>query len=124
MELGAFSISLAIEDMGASRSFHSKLGFEIVGGDGETGTIMANQSHVIGLFHAMFETNILTFNPGWFGVGESLEGFTDVRELSAQLKAKGLEVTNDTTGGSSEGSASFTLIDPGGNVILVDQHVG
>jgi len=123
MELGAFSISLAVEDMGASRAFYAKLGFEMIGGDGESWTIMANESHVIGLFHAMFESNILTFNPGWEGVGEPLDGFTDIRELSVQLKAKGLELTNDTTGETPDGPASFTLIDPDGNVILIDQHV-
>jgi hypothetical protein len=95
----------------------------MVAGDGETWTIMANQSHVIGLFHGMFESNILTFNPGWVGVGESVDGFTDIRELGSQVRAKGLEPTSDTTGETPEGPASFTVTDPDGNVILFDQHV-
>ena len=123
MELGAFSISLAVKDMSVSRDFYSKLGFEMVAGDGETWTIMANQSNVIGLFHGMFESNILTFNPGWAGVGESIDGFTDIRELSIQVRAKGIEPTSDTTGETPEGPASFTITDPDGNVILFDQHV-
>ena len=123
MELGAFSISLAVEDMAASRDFYAKLGFEMVAGDGESWTIMANQSHAIGLFHEMFESNLLTFNPGWVGLGEPVDEFTDIRELSNQLTAKGLEPTSDTTGDTPSGPASFTITDPDGNTILIDQHV-
>jgi lactoylglutathione lyase len=123
VELGAFSISLTVENMAASRDFYSKLGFEMVAGDGETWTIMANQTHAIGLFHGMFESNILTFNPGWAGLGEPIDEFTDIRELRGRLKAKGLEPTSDTTGESPNGPASFTIIDPDGNTILIDQHV-
>lgn len=123
MHLGAFSISLTVENMAASRDFYSKLGFEMVAGDGETWTIMANQDHAIGLFHGMFESNILTFNPGWAGLGEPIDEFTDIRELSDQLKAKGLEPTSDTTGETPHGPASFTITDPDGNTILIDQHV-
>jgi catechol 2,3-dioxygenase-like lactoylglutathione lyase family enzyme len=123
MELGAFSVSLTVKNMAASRDFYSKLGFEMVGGDGESWTILANRSHVIGLFHGMFESNILTFNPGWVGVAEPVVEYTDVRELSSQLKAKGLEPTNDTTRETPAGPASFTLTDPDGNAILIDQHV-
>ncbi len=123
MDLGAFSVSLAVTDMVTSRKFYSRLGFEMVGGDGESWTIMANRSHVIGLFHGMFESNILTFNPGWVGVGEPVEEFTDVRELSRQLSASGIEPTNDTTGETPDGPASFMVTDPDGNVILIDQHV-
>ena len=123
MELGAFSISLAVKNMAVSREFYSKLGFEMVAGDGETWTIMANQSAVIGLFFGMFESNILTFNPGWVGLGESVDEFTDIRELSTQLKARGLEPTNDTSGETPDGPASFTITDPDGNTILIDQHV-
>lgn len=123
MELGAFSTSLAVKDMAASRAFYEKLGFAMVAGDGETWTIMANQSHVIGLFFGMFESNILTFNPGWVGVGEGLDEFTDIRELSSRLKEQGLEPTNDTTGDTPSGPASFTITDPDGNTILFDQHV-
>ncbi len=123
MELGAFSMSLAVEDMSASRAFYSKLGFEMIGGDGESWTIMANQNQVIGLFHGMIESNILTFNPGWVGLGEPVDEFTDIRELSVRLKAEGIEPTDDTTGETPSGPASFTIIDPDGNAILIDQHV-
>jgi catechol 2,3-dioxygenase-like lactoylglutathione lyase family enzyme len=123
MELGSFSVSLAVKNMAVSREFYSKLGFEMVAGDGETWTIMANQSAVIGLFHGMFESNILTFNPGWVGLGETVDKYTDIRELSEQLKARGLEPTNDTTGDTPRGPASLTITDPDGNTILLDQHV-
>lgn len=123
MELGAFSVSLAVKDMAASRAFYAKLGFEMFAGDGETWTIMANQTHVIGLFHGMFESNILTFNPGWAGRGEAVEEFTDIRVLSEQLKAEGLTLINDTTGDTPSGPASFSIVDPDGNAILLDQHV-
>ena len=123
MELGAFSISLAVKDMAASREFYSKLGFEMVGGDGEAWTILANGGHVIGLFHGMLEGNLLTFNPGWTGVGEPVAEFTDVRELSERVRAAGLDPVNDTSGDTASGPASFALTDPDGNVILLDQHV-
>lgn len=123
MDIGAFSVSLAVQDMAASRDFYEKLGFTMVGGDGGSWTIMANGSTVIGLFHGMFEANILTFNPGWQGVAEPLDGFTDVRELSARFRAAGLDVANDTTGDSPQGPAGFTLVDPDGNALLFDQHV-
>lgn len=123
VELGAFSISLAVRDMAASRDFYSKLGFEMIGGDGETWAIVANQAHAIGLFQGMFEGNILTFNPGWVGLGEQVESFTDIRELSNELIAKGLQPVDDTTGEKPHGPASFKITDPDGNVILFDQHV-
>lgn len=123
MELGAFSVSLAVKDMAVSRTFYATLGFDMIAGDGETWTIMANGSHAIGLFHGMFESNILTFNPGWAGLGEEVDEFTDIRELSTQLRAAGIELAGDTTGDSSSGPASFTLTDPDGNAILIDQHV-
>ena len=123
MELGAFSVSLAVKDMAASRAFYTKLGFEMIAGDGETWTILANQGHVIGLFHGMFESNILTFNPGWVGMGEAVDEFTDIRALSEQLRAEGLTLINDTTGETPNGPASFSVVDPDGNAILLDQHV-
>ena len=123
MDLGAFSISLAVSDMTASRAFYSKLGFEMIAGDGETWTIITNQSEVIGLFQGMFEGNILTFNPGWAGLGESVEDFTDIRVLRDRFAADGLEPDGDTTGDTPSGPASFTLADPDGNAILFDQHV-
>lgn len=123
MELGAFSVSLAVKNMAVSREFYAKLGFEMVAGDSETWTIMANQSAVIGLFFGMFESNMLTFNPGWVGLGEAVDEFADIRELSARLKMQGLEPTSDTSGETPNGPASFTITDPDGNTILVDQHV-
>jgi lactoylglutathione lyase len=123
MELGAFSVSLAVTDMAVSRDFYSKLGFEMVAGDGETWTIIANQSVAIGLFHGMFEGNILTFNPGWVGLGEPVEEFTDIRDLSSEFASAGIEPADDTSGASPSGPASFTLKDPDGNAILFDQHV-
>jgi catechol 2,3-dioxygenase-like lactoylglutathione lyase family enzyme len=123
MELGAFSVSLAVEDMAASRAFYEKLGFGMIAGDGESWTIVANGTSVIGLFQGMFEGNILTFNPGWEGLGQPTDAFTDVRELQAQLTALGLETSEDTTSASPSGPASFMLADPDGNVILIDQHV-
>lgn len=84
---------------------------------------MANGPHAIGLFQGMFESNILTFNPGWKGLGEDADEFTDIRELSVQLMAAGIEVAGDTTGNSASGPASFSLTDPDGNAILIDQHV-
>jgi len=123
MELGAFSVSLAVEDMTKSRDFYDKLGFAMVAGDGESWTIMANQTTVIGLFHGMFEGNILTFNPGWEGLGEPAERFTDVRQLSAQIEELGIESHENTTSDASSGPASFSIVDPDGNIILIDQHV-
>jgi len=124
MDLGAFSISLAVNDMAASRDFYQKLGFEMMGGDGETWTITMNESKVvIGLFHGMFDSNLLTFNPGWGAGGKPLDTFTDIREISTQLNAAGIETVNDVTGDSADGPASFSVLDPDGNIILVDQHV-
>jgi catechol 2,3-dioxygenase-like lactoylglutathione lyase family enzyme len=123
MDLGAFSISLAVTDMAASRNFYEKLGFAMVAGDGESWTIMANQPTVIGLFHGMFESNILTFNPGWTGLGEPVDEFTDVRALSNELHTVGVETRDDTTGDTASGPASFQISDPDGNVILFDQHI-
>ncbi|NND74843.1 MAG: VOC family protein [Ilumatobacter sp.] len=123
MELGAFSVSLAVSDMAASRDFYGKLGFEQISGDGESWAILANGPTVIGLFHGMFEGNILTFNPGWEGAGRPAEEFTDIRDIRAALAERGIEPTDDTTAEASAGPASFTLTDPDGNRILVDQHV-
>lgn len=109
--------------MDASRAFYSKLGFEMIAGDGSTWTIVANGSNVVGLFCGMFESNILTFNPGWAGLGEPIDEFTDVRELSKDFRAAGIETTADTTGDTPSGPASFTIADPDGNAILFDQHV-
>lgn len=123
MQLGAFSISLAVKDIKASKDFYEKLGFEEFGGDIEQNwLIMKNGDHIIGLFQGMFEKNILTFNPGWNQDGEDLDSFTDVRELQKELKEKGVEFDTEADE-STEGPASFVIVDPDGNPILVDQHV-
>jgi lactoylglutathione lyase len=123
MDIGAFSVSLAVEDMAVSRDFYDKLGFEMIAGDGEGWAILSNGFHVIGLFHGMFKGNILTFNPGWSGVGRATDDFVDIRQLRDTFQAAGLALDNDTTGDTPSGPASFNLVDPDGNVILIDQHV-
>jgi catechol 2,3-dioxygenase-like lactoylglutathione lyase family enzyme len=123
MELGAFSVSLAVRDLEASRSFYEKFGFEVAGGEAsENWLILRNGSHVIGLFQGMFENNILTFNPGWDQSAQKLESFTDVRELQRQLKTQGVKLASEADENTT-GPAYFTAIDPDGNSILVDQHV-
>ncbi len=123
MELGAFSISLAVKDIGASKAFYEKFGFTAVMGDAaQNWLIMKNGEHVIGLFQGMFERNVMTFNPGWDQNTQKLETFTDVRELQRQLKAQGVELASEADE-STTGPASFIAVDPDGNPILVDQHV-
>lgn len=123
MELGAFSISLAVKDIHASKAFYEKLGFEVFGGDiSQNWLILKNGEHVIGLFQGMFEKNMLTFNPGWDQDAQNLDTFTDVRELQRQLKAQGLEFTTEAEEGTT-GPAGFMIVDPDGNPILFDQHV-
>lgn len=123
MELGAFSISLAVKDIEVSRQFYQKLGFSVFGGDqSQNWLILKNGDTVIGLFQGMFEKNLLTFNPGWSQEAEKLEYFTDIRDLQKALKAKGLTLLNEVLEDSS-GPAYFMLQDPDGNTILVDQHV-
>jgi lactoylglutathione lyase len=123
MDLGAFSISLAVKDIHASKAFYEKLGFEAFGGDiSQNWLILKNGEHVIGLFQGMFEKNMLTFNPGWDQHAQNLDTFTDVRELQRQLKAKGVELINEADE-STEGPAYLMVVDPDGNPILVDQHV-
>lgn len=123
MELGAFSISLAVKDLAASKEFYEKLGFEVFGGDAsQNWLILKNGEHVIGLFQGMFERNILTFNPGWDSNAQELAEFTDVRELQRRLKAQGVRLEQEADENSA-GPASFMVVDPDGNPILVDQHV-
>jgi lactoylglutathione lyase len=123
MELGAFSVSLAVKDIEASKLFYQKLGFTAFTGDQtKNWLIMKNGDHVIGLFQGMFEKNILTFNPGWNSDAQQLKEFTDVRELQRQLKASGVNMITEADE-SSTGPASFMIGDPDGNTILVDQHV-
>ena len=123
MELGAFSISLTVKDIKASKAFYEKLGFNVFGGDiSQNWLILKNGDHVIGLFQGMFEANILTFNPGWDSNAQNLDTFTDVRELQRQLKAQGVELMSEADENTT-GPACFMVMDPDGNPILVDQHV-
>ncbi len=124
MKLGTSSISLSVKDLQKSKAFYGKLGFTVFGGDeSQNWLIMKNESCVIGLFQGMFDNNILTFNPGWNGEAEKLDSFTDIRELQKELKEKGIELVSEVDENSDSGPASFTLMDPDGNAILVDQHV-
>lgn len=123
MQLGAFSISLAVKDIAASQAFYEKLGFSVFGGDAsQNWLILKNGDHVIGLFQGMFERNMLTFNPGWDSNANRLESFTDVRAIQRQLKDQGVLLLTEADE-STTGPASFIVIDPDGNPILVDQHV-
>ena len=123
MELGAFSLGLAVKDIEASKLFYEKLGFTVFGGDqSQNWLIMKNAEHTIGLFQGMFKDNILTFNPGWNSDARALDDFTDVRELQRQLKDTGLEMISEADENAT-GPGSFMLSDPDGNTILVDQHV-
>ena len=123
MELGVFSISLAVKDIKASKAFYEKLGFRVFGGDmAQNWLILKNGQHAIGLFQGMFDKNTLTFNPGWDSNAEKLGTFTDVRELQNLLKAQGVEFVSEADE-STTGPASFVVMDPDGNPILVDQHV-
>jgi lactoylglutathione lyase len=123
MELGAFSISLAVKDIEASRTFYEKFGFKVIGGDvSQNWLILRNSDHTIGLFQGMFEKNTLTFNPGWDKNAARVDTFTDVRELQRQLKTQGIELVSEADE-TTTGPASFIAIDPDGNPILVDQHV-
>ena len=123
MELGNFSVSLAVKDIEASKLFYEKLGFTVFAGDqSQNWLIMKNGDHAIGLFQGMFEKNILTFNPGWSQDARPLGEFTDVRELQRQFKARGVDMLTEADE-SSTGPASLMLVDPDGNTILLDQHV-
>lgn len=122
MNLGAFSVSLAVKDIEASRDFYAKLGFEPVGGDvAQKWLILRNGDHVVGLFQGMFERNLLTFNPGWDQSAQPLESFTDVRELQKRLKAAGVAIQTEADEATT-GPAHFVVVDPDGNPILFDQH--
>ena len=123
MELGTFSISLAVKDIEASRIFYEKFGFKAFGGDAsQNWLILKNGDHAIGLFQGMFEKNTLTFNPGWDSNASKLDTFTDVRELQRLLKAQGVELLSEADE-TTTGPASFVAVDPDGNPVLVDQHV-
>ena len=123
MDLGAFSVSLAVKDIQASKLFYEKLGFTVFAGDqAQNWLIMKNGDHVIGLFQGMFEKNILTFNPGWNSAAQPLREFTDIRELQRRLKARGVSMLSEADENST-GPASLMIVDPDGNPILLDQHV-
>jgi predicted lactoylglutathione lyase len=123
MNLGAFSVSLAVKDLELSRQFYEKLGFKpFAGVAAQKWLILKNGDHVIGLFQGMFEKNIMTFNPGWDQNAQKLESFTDVRELQRQLKSQGVKPVTEADE-NTKGPASFMVVDPDGNTILFDQHV-
>jgi lactoylglutathione lyase len=123
MELGAFSVSLSVKDLEASRRFYETLGFSGFAGDpSQNWLILKNGDHVIGLFQGMFEKNMLTFNPGWDQNAKSLDTFTDVRELQRRLRAAGVQPVTEADE-STTGPASLVVVDPDGNPILIDQHV-
>ena len=123
MQLGAFSVSLSVKDIAKSRAFYEALGFEAIGGDmAQNWLILRNEGHTIGLFQGMFESNILTFNPGWDDNGAPLQSFEDVRDIQRQLQDSGIAL-NETADPEGDGPAHVTLIDPDGNAILIDQHV-
>ena len=122
MNLGAFSISLAVKDIEASRKFYETLGFKsFMGNQAQKWLILKNGDHVIGLFQGMFEKNILTFNPGWNQDAQPLDAFTDVRELQRQLRAQGVQFQMEADE-STTGPAAFVTVDPDGNPVMVDQH--
>ncbi len=123
MELGAFSVSLAVKDIEVSNIYYEKLDFQVFSGDSaQNWLIMKNGDHTIGLFQGMFEKNILTFNPGWDQNANKLDSFTDVRDLQRELKARGVKFESEADE-STTGPASFIVLDPDGNPILIDQHV-
>ena len=123
MELGTFSISLAVKNIEASRQFYEKFGFQVFGGDAsQNWLIMKNSGSVIGLFQGIFEKNMLTFNPGWDSNAGKLDDYTDLRELQRRLTEQGVELISEADE-SAGGPASFIAVDPDGNPILIDQHV-
>ncbi|MCF2875781.1 MULTISPECIES: VOC family protein [unclassified Tenacibaculum] len=122
MKLGAFSISLSVKDIKESKKFYETLGFSVLGGDIDKHyLIMKNGKALIGLFQGIFEGNILTFNPGWDENGKNIDEFDDVRKIQQHLKTNGISLTNEADD-TTKGPASFTLNDPDGNIILIDQH--
>ena len=123
MKLGAFSVSLNVKNINASKLFYENLGFTVFGGDIKMNyLIMKNGNSLIGLFQGMFENNILTFNPGWDENAQNIEKFEDVREIQKNLKSKNIKLTAEADEKTS-GPASIMISDPDGNVILIDQHV-
>lgn len=124
MKLGAFSISLNVKDIHASKAFYEKLGFSVFGGNIEMNyLIMKNESTLIGLFQGMFDKNLLTFNPGWDSDAKTLEQFDDVRDIQKALKDAELEIETEVDPEKKQGPAHLVVVDPDGNTILIDQHV-
>lgn len=122
MKLGAFSVSLSVKNINTSKQFYENLGFKVFAGGMEKNyLIMKNENALIGLFHGMFEGNILTFNPGWDENANNVEKFDDVREIQRQLKSKGITI-NPEADENTSGPASIMVTDPDGNVVLIDQH--
>lgn len=123
MELGAFSVSLTVKDIEASKAFYEKLGFVVFGGEqAQNWLILKNGDTVIGLFQGMFDRNMLTFNPGWDSSADPLGSFTDIRDVQRELKARGVAFLTEVDE-SGSGPSSFLVADPDGNPVLVDQHV-
>lgn len=123
MQLGTFSVSLAVKDIEASKLFYETLGFTVFAGNqSQNWLILKNGDHVIGLFQGMFEKNILTFNPGWNSDAQPIGDFTDVRELQRRLKDRGITMLTEADE-TTTGPASFMIADPDGNTIRIDQHV-
>lgn len=122
MKLGAFSMSLTVKNIQASKKFYEDLGFSVFGGNMDQGwLIMKSGETIIGLFHGMFESNLLTFNPGWDQNANPLDTFDDIRVIQKDLKAKGFSFSSEADE-TSQGPASFVIKDPDGNVLLFDQH--
>ena len=123
MKLGAFSISLNVKDLNVSKAFYESIGFSVFGGDLKMNyLIMKNGNALVGLFYGMFENNILTFNPGWDENAKTLETFDDVRKIQQDFKAKGIKIVTEADE-KNAGPASLVILDPDGNMILIDQHV-
>lgn len=123
MKLGAFSVSLNVKDINASKSFYENLGFTVFAGDLKKNyLIMKNENTLIGLFQGMFDKNILTFNPGWDQSANTLDTFDDARKIQQHLKDNNVNLENEIDPNTS-GPGSFSVIDPDGNMILIDQHV-
>jgi predicted lactoylglutathione lyase len=123
MKLGAFSVSLSVKDLQASKAFYENLGFtQFAGSKEQNYLIMKNESTLIGLFQGMFEGNILTFNPGWDENAAALDSFDDIRAIQKLLKSKGVDLVSEADEATS-GPASLMLKDPDGNMILLDQHL-
>ncbi len=123
MKLGAFSASLSVKYIKASKQFYETLGFHVYAGQMEKNyLIMKNGNALIGLFQGMFENNILTFNPDWNESANKVEPFDDIRDIQKHLKSKGIKIEKKVDENNS-GPASFMVYDTDGNAILLDQHV-